>query len=121
MSGSSEAPVGPRRQAAVDRELVERLRLALRHRAEVIERLWFGGVVFSVRGRMALGVLGGTYLVRIGTLSAIDRFGTASVRAFEIAGTPLRGWVRVDAGALSGEALGEWITRALAYVETIPD
>jgi hypothetical protein len=42
------------------------------------------------------------------------------VRSFDITGKPMKGWVMVAEAALTDAQIGGWITKARAFVKTLP-
>jgi hypothetical protein len=116
MSDSSEPVAVPRRDAEFDPTLAALVRAELRSWGPVVERLWFGGIVFSLRGEMVVGVRESSLLVRLKRSVASSLAGSPSVTPFVLAEVPMPGWFRVDRSALGGNGLREWVGRAVAYV-----
>jgi TfoX/Sxy family transcriptional regulator of competence genes len=89
---------------------------------EVIEKKMFGGLGFMVDGNLAVAASRrGGILVRTDPADAEEVLALPGVEPMETGGRPMPGWVLVDADALAAEAdLDPWVTRALAFVATLP-
>ncbi len=106
---------------AFDEKLAERVRAILADRPGVTERRMFGGIAFMVRGHMTVGINDGTLMARVGPDAHVDALARAHVRPMDFTGKPMKGYVYVDAPGLSSEkSLREWVTRCLAFVDTLP-
>jgi TfoX/Sxy family transcriptional regulator of competence genes len=90
-----------------DPPLADRVRELLWLDPEVTEKRMFGGVSFLIGGHIAVAVSGrGGLLMRIGP-EGID--------------ATLRGWVRVDEGAVSTEEdLRRWVRRGTGLARALP-
>jgi TfoX/Sxy family transcriptional regulator of competence genes len=100
--------------------LAERLRDRLRDSAGVSERRMFGGLAFLTHGNMTVGVHGDDLIARIDPDHTDAALGRPGVRAFDITGRPMRGWIMVAGEALDDEALDHWLAEAAGYVATLP-
>ncbi|HEX4307431.1 MAG TPA: TfoX/Sxy family protein [Solirubrobacterales bacterium] len=89
---------------------------------EVIEKRMFGGLGFMVDGNLAVAASrGGGLLVRTDPADAEEVESRPGVEPMESAGRRMPGWVIVAPEALDSEpALDAWITRALAFVASLP-
>ena len=106
---------------AYDEGLAERIRDALRGRAEVSERKMFGGIAFMLGGHMAVGIVGDTLMARVGPLRYADALALPHVRPMDFTGKPMKGYVYVDAAGIEEDAaLENWITACSAFVATLP-
>jgi TfoX/Sxy family transcriptional regulator of competence genes len=105
---------------AYDGALAERLRDRLRDSAGVSEKKMFGGLAFLTHGNMTVGVYGDDLIARIGPDSMDAAMARSGVRAFDITGRPMRGWVLVAGEALDDETLDHWLAEAAGYVATLP-
>ncbi|WP_042380984.1 TfoX/Sxy family protein [Streptacidiphilus melanogenes] len=106
---------------AFDEGLAERIRARLGTDPAVTEKRMFGGLSFLYRGNLAVGVIGDEMIVRVGpdsTDAALARTGT---RLFDFTGRPMRGWVVVEAPALSeDDALADWIDQGCSFASGLP-
>ena len=105
---------------AVDEDLVRRVREHLAGDLSITERRMFGGVAVMCNGNMALGVIGDRLMVRVGpeAWSAVLR--EPGVSEMDFTGRSMRGMVYVDAVALEGAGLAEWIDRGVAFADSLP-
>lgn len=103
-------------------DLSERIRDALPPRLVLREQKMFGGRAFMLNGNMLVGVMkDGTLMVRV------DRDGIEKVLArpgaaiMQMGHRPMSGFVQVAGDAIEDDdALSDWLTLALRYVETLP-
>lgn len=80
----------------------------------------FGGVGFLLRGNMLVGIWEQSLIVRLGP-DAAAAAQEPNVRAFDVTGRPMRGWVMIDPDGLERDAdLAAWLARAQEFVETLP-
>lgn len=106
---------------AFDEKLAERVRAILNDRAGVTERRMFGGIAFMVRGHMTVGINDGTLMARVGPDAHQESLARAHVRPMDFTGKPMRGYVYVDApGIDTQKSLRDWVTRSIAFVDTLP-
>jgi TfoX/Sxy family transcriptional regulator of competence genes len=105
----------------------ERLADELRERfaaldSEVTEKKMFGGLAFMVDGNLTVAASRrGGLLVRTDPADAAETASLPGVEPMENTGHPMPGWFFVEADALDSEgALDPWVTRALAFVATLP-
>lgn len=106
---------------AYDERLAQRIRQALQARSDVSEKKMFGGLAFMTDGRMFVGVLGTTLMVRVGKDAEAAARARAHVRAMDFTGRPLAGYVYVDApGCKTAVQLRHWLNQALEFVLTLP-
>jgi hypothetical protein len=101
--------------------LAARIRQRLARRKNVAEKKMFGGVGFLLNGNMLVGVWKDSLIVRLGPDEGDDPLLEPHVRAFDITGKPMKGWVLVGPGGVEGDdQLGGWIQRATEFVKTLP-
>jgi TfoX/Sxy family transcriptional regulator of competence genes len=106
---------------AFDEALAERVRTVLGDAPDVVGRRMFGGVAFMVAGNMACGVMGDDLLVRVGKEDRAACLVRPHVRAMELSGRVMGGFVVVDADALDeDEVLEDWVERGCAYAGSLP-
>jgi TfoX/Sxy family transcriptional regulator of competence genes len=106
---------------AFDERLAERVSTVLADVPDVREQQMFGGIAFLVGGHMACGVVGDELMLRLGEEGADAALDQPYMRPMDFTGKPMSTMVFVEpAGVETDEALAGWITRALAYVQTLP-
>lgn len=106
---------------ACDEHLVARVRDRLDGVPEVVELRMFGGWGVTVRGNMAVGVLGSDLIVRVGPEEYERALGRPGTRPFDFTGRPMRGWVYVEGGAVVGaRSLRGWVARGVDYASSLP-
>lgn len=106
---------------AFDAALAERVRERLIAAAGVSEKKMFGGLAFLTFGNMTVGVNGDDLIARIDPAATDAALTEPGVRAFDMTGRPMRGWIVVAGSAVGDDdALEHWIERAQAYVSTLP-
>jgi uncharacterized protein (TIGR02453 family) len=106
---------------AFDAPLAERLRQALAHRRDVVEKQMFGGLAFMVANRMTVGVLGDDMIVKVGAEAHDEAVARPYARPMDFTGRPMRGMLYIAPGGTATDAAARaWVTRALAYLETQP-
>jgi TfoX/Sxy family transcriptional regulator of competence genes len=106
---------------AYDTSLASRVRDVLGENPEVSEREMFGGIAFLISGNMAVGVSKDELMVRVDPDEYEDVLAQPGVRAFDMTGRPMRGWVLVapEATAEHGD-LRRWVGTGVDYAATHP-
>ena len=87
---------------------------------EVTERRMFGGLAFMLNGHMFTGVVGDELMLRLGAAGAEAALQREHVREMDFTGRPMKAMVFVEPAGLEGDALGEWVTTAAAFAQTLP-
>jgi len=107
---------------AYDEATAERVRKILSARRDVAEKKLMGGLTFMVKGAMCCSVSGrGGLMVRVGAEAYERALAEPHVRAMEMRGRPMTGFVRVDPdGYKTDAALRKWIARGVDFVVTLP-
>jgi hypothetical protein len=106
---------------AFSEELAGRIRRALARRKGVEEKRMFGGVGFLLNGHMLVGVWKDSLIVRLGPEDSDEALTEPHVKAFDITGRPMKGWVLVGPeGVASDEQLSGWVQRAMRFVGKLP-
>lgn len=101
--------------------LADRVRQALGNRRGISERKMFGGMIFFLHGNMLVGVWQQSLIVRLGRDQAVEALKEDFVRAFDVTGRPMRGWIMVEPDGLeSDRQVAEWIEAAMRFVGTLP-
>ena len=113
--------IGP---MAYDEGLAQRIRHLVGDELDVTEKKMFGGLAFLVGGHMAVAASSqGGLLLRCApeqtaTLVASDPRRTGP---FEMRGTAMEGWLRVDADAVTtDDDLRRWIEVGVGYTRALP-
>jgi TfoX/Sxy family transcriptional regulator of competence genes len=110
-----------RDDVAYDETLASRIREVIGDiDGEVTERKMFGGLAFMLNGHMFTGVVGGELMLRLGDAGAEAALRREHVREMDFTGRPMKAMVFVQSVGLDGDALGEWVTRAAAFAQSLP-
>lgn len=107
---------------AYDTDLADRVReLVAAHRG-VDEKPMFGGLAFLVGGNMAVCVSGkGGLMVRVPPEETEALLADEHVDPMVMSGRATRGWVRVSADGVTGDAaLRGWVRRGVDYAVSLP-
>ena len=81
----------------------------------------FGGVCHLINGNMFCGVHKDSPILRLGQKTSLEAMATRHVRAFDINGKPMRGWVMVAAkGYKNDQDLRAWLDKARKFAKTLP-
>ena len=106
---------------AFDEELAERVRIALGAVADVSEIKMFGGLCYTVRGHMAVGVAGEDLMVRMDPEAAEAVLREPGARPMDFTGKPMRGFLFVGPEGVEHEReLQTWIERGVSYASSLP-
>jgi hypothetical protein len=118
------AGVGERalaRPVAYDERLAERVRSALDGMADVAEIKMFGGLCYTVRGHMAVGVNGSDLMVRLPPEEHDGAVAEPHARPMDLTGRPMRGFLFVSSeGIRNAKTLARWVDRGVAYASSLP-
>jgi TfoX/Sxy family transcriptional regulator of competence genes len=106
---------------AFDEPLAARIRDTLARTKGVEEKKMFGGVGFLLHGNMLVGVWKDSLIARLGPDEGEAALREPHVKAFDITGRAMRGWVLVGPqGVENDERLADWVERATKFVRTLP-
>jgi TfoX/Sxy family transcriptional regulator of competence genes len=106
---------------AYDEDLANRVREQLAGTRPVTEKGMFGSLAFLVAGNMAVCVSGDELMVRVGPEGTEKALAKEHTRAFEMAGRPAKGWVKVaPEGLRTKRHLGPWVTRGVEFARSLP-
>jgi hypothetical protein len=106
---------------AFDEALAARIRTALARKKGIEEKKMFGGLCFLLHGHMLVGVWKHSLIARIGQEQADEAMLEPHVKAMDITGKPMKGWVMVAAEGVTEEAaVREWVARAIKFVGKLP-
>jgi len=87
---------------------------------DTTRRKMFGGTCYLLDGNMMCGVYKDDLILRLGEPAASEAMLKPTVRAFDITGRPMKGWVMVEGADLTDDQLCRWLGEARAFVETLP-
>lgn len=106
---------------AYDEDLANRIRELVSGEPGVSEQRMFGGLSFLINGNMSVAASGqGGLLARVDPAEAGDLLGER-VEPMVMGGREMRGWLRVDADALSTDGdLRAWVDRGVSYARSLP-
>ena len=106
---------------AFDDTLAQRIRDALARKKNIEEKKMFGGIGFLLNGNMLVGVWQDSLIARLSPGEGEDVLLEPHVKAFDITGRPMKGWVLVESGGVVGDdQLRDWIQRAMKFVGKLP-
>jgi TfoX/Sxy family transcriptional regulator of competence genes len=106
---------------AYDEALAERVRAALGVVADVAEIKMFGGLCFTIRGSMALGVSHDDLMVRLSPDEGDAAMSESGARPMDFTGRPMRGYLFVAQDAIATErSLQRWVDRGVAHASSLP-
>jgi TfoX/Sxy family transcriptional regulator of competence genes len=106
---------------AFSESLAKRIRDCLARTRNVEEKKMFGGVGFLLRGNMLVGVWKDSLIVRLDPDEGENALREPHVKAFDITGKPMKGWLLVEPdGVEDDDQLAHWIERASKFVKTLP-
>jgi TfoX/Sxy family transcriptional regulator of competence genes len=111
---------------AYDEDLADRIRVAIQTvisaGSGVVEKRMFGGLAFLVNGNMAVSASSrGGLLLRVDPEDSETFLAEQHVEPFEMRGSSMRGWLRVDpAGLDSDEVLQRWVDVGVARARALP-
>ncbi|QES46558.1 RNA methyltransferase [Streptomyces venezuelae] len=105
---------------AYDEVLAERVRELLEEGDEVVAKKMFGGLVFTVWGNTAVGVVGDELLVRVAPDDSPQALAQPGARPFEVRGRISKGWVIVAGEVLDDEVLDDWLQLGRKAAAALP-
>ena len=106
---------------AYDEDLANRVRELMASEPDVTEQKMFGGLAFLVAGNMSVAASGqGGLMVRVNPEASEALLTEPHARPFEMRGSAMQGWLRVDAEGLSTKReLEPWVRRGVAYARSL--
>ena len=90
------------------------------HPMDTTRKKMFGGTCYLIDGNMICGVYRNFVILRLGQADADAALRQGHVRAFDITGRPMKGWVMIDEADLTQEELAAWIERAIRFGRSLP-
>jgi hypothetical protein len=105
---------------AFDQVLAARIRRLGASQGAFVEKKMFGGLGFLLNGNMCVGVWQDSLVARLGPTESEAALSEPQVRAFDITGRPMSGWVLVGPeGVADDDRLDAWVGRAARFVRTL--
>jgi TfoX/Sxy family transcriptional regulator of competence genes len=104
-----------------DAKLVERVRAAVGKKKGVSERPMFGCLGFFLNGNLGCGVHEEEIILRVAPSAAQDLLKRPGVRAFDLAGRVMKGWVLLDPARVEDDEVRELIVNAMKYAASLPE
>lgn len=106
---------------AASKLLVERVRHLLSRHGGITEKKMFGGVCFLLNGNMLVAVWNDSLIARLGIEQAIIALKEPDVRAMDLTGRPMKGWIVVEPDGIdSDRRLTHWIDLSTTFARTLP-
>jgi TfoX/Sxy family transcriptional regulator of competence genes len=106
---------------AYDEQLEARIQKTVAGWENMNKKKMFGGVCHLLNGNMFCGVYKDFLILRLGETNAEKALARPFVRAFDITGRPMKGWVMVESqGFETDEALKEWLEQARQFAGALP-
>lgn len=119
MLGYNPAPT--LRDVSYDEELAERVRAALGSVKGVTEIKMFGGLCYTIRGNMAVGITGDDLMVRMEAGLADAALSEPHARPMDFTGKPMKGFLYVGPeGVRTRKMLEKWVGRGVDYASGLP-
>jgi TfoX/Sxy family transcriptional regulator of competence genes len=106
-------------QMPYSKELDSRIEAAVR-KWNTTSKKMFGGTCHLLNGNMMCGVHKNHLILRLGEAEAQNALRQPHVRAMDITGKPMKGWIMVDEADLEGIGLENWLEKARRFAETLP-
>jgi hypothetical protein len=104
-----------------DERLAERVRAALDDVPDVAEIKMFGGLCYTVRGNMAVGVNRSDLMVRLDPEEHEAALAEPHARPMDFTHRPMRGFLFVSSDGLrDARTLARWIDRGVTYASSLP-
>ena len=105
---------------AYDETLAGRVRSLLIREPGIAERKMFGGLCFTVSGKMCCGVLGRDLVVRLPPERWETALRAAHTRPMDFTGRPMRGFLYVaPGGTRDARALRKWVAEGVGFARSI--
>jgi hypothetical protein len=106
---------------AFDEQLASSVRRELGRKPGLAEKKMFGGLAFLINGNMSVGVHGSDLIVRLAPEATDAASREPGVRAFDITGRPMKGWLLVGGAAIEERAsLAKWVRRSVDFAASLP-
>jgi TfoX/Sxy family transcriptional regulator of competence genes len=105
-----------------DEDLANLIRELIADAEGISEQRMFGGLAFLINGNLAVAASGqGGLLVRVDLDQTDALLEEPHSGPFEMRGSSMRGWLRVEAeGVRTKRQLEPWVRRGVAYARSLP-
>jgi TfoX/Sxy family transcriptional regulator of competence genes len=103
---------------AFNEDLDKRINSAVSSWGSVRKKM-FGGTCYILNGNMMCGVYRDFLILRLGESETSIQLEKPEVKAFDITGKPMKGWIMVNEKGYAGKALLKWLEKALVFVRTL--
>lgn len=101
--------------------LASRVRDHIASKPNIVEKKMFGGVAFMNHGNMAVGVSNDELMVRVGLDGYEEAMTDPGVRAFDMTGKRMKGWVLVGPQTIADDTdLTDWIDVGMDFAGSLP-
>ena len=106
---------------AYDERLAERVRAALDDVPDLAEIKMFGGLCYTVRGNMAVGIMKDELMVRLAAEDNDAALAKPGARQMDFTGRTMPGFLLVGGPGITTErSLRTWVDRGVAYATSLP-
>jgi len=85
------------------------------------EKKMFGGICYTVLGKMACGVNRNNLIVRLDPAEYAQNLQRPHARPFDMTGKPMKGWIVVaEPGTSSDADLFDWVSQGVVFAMSLP-
>jgi hypothetical protein len=105
---------------AYNEMLASRIEEVIKDKKNFTTKKMFGGIGFMYNGNMCVGVYKDDLIVRCDAADTGKLLTQKNVKAFDITGKPMKGWLLINPDELTGNGLQKWFDKSLAFVQTLP-
>jgi TfoX/Sxy family transcriptional regulator of competence genes len=106
----------------VDPQLRDKVREHLKRMPGIEEKAMFGGVGFTLRGKLLCGVMEDELLVRIAKTDFDKFIGDKGAKPMTMAGKTGKSWILIPKSVVSRKpVMKKWIDRAISFVGSLPN
>lgn len=81
----------------------------------------FGGICYLINGKMFSGIYKDYLFLRLGYKNSESALRLSYVKAFDITGRPMKGWIMITKDGIdTKEKLETWLIKAKDFVQSLP-